>query len=407
MPISGDWNDLLCNSRNPEAAKKKFNNTLYRYRIQARLTLANTAFVYAKIYSEINSKTSYVPGLFTFDECYYWSWINTKNDKGAIGVKRVSNFTINVEHYQRSDIDTELPIFKYRLKVIPKKGNSVLATASGDNLKSSDNLNGFFLRHAKTQWLGNSEASKAFSEMIVSSKAPIVRQAEYVGYDQKSNYHILKDIAVTPKGKIVNKDINGFFKLSHGEYLRPALVETVNPGKCDVRKIYTLLTAAWGENAIVALGFLAASLFVNQVKSRTKFFPFLSLYGEPQTGKSRLLTILNAMQCFDEEGIPMNSANTKKGELRTLAQVSGHMKGLLEANNSKNVRFDFDTLLSTYNYGNPLQLTAQTSNDNRTRKLPFYGTIAFAQNSEPFRSRAQKERVISLEFSTDNLNNDY
>lgn len=404
MPVDGDWNDLLLRSASPEKAAEQFNKNLERYRLQARLALAETAGIYASIYVEGNN--GFAPGLFAFQGQYFWSWVKQAPVEGApplVFTERASNFTVSVEHYQRSDADEELPVFLYRLKVIPQRGKPVYITASGNDLKSPDGLTGLFLRHGKTHWCGKQDAAKAFAKMIVESKAPVVRQAEFTGYDHKTGFYILKDFAIDKKGGKVPPGKNGFFSVGHGEYLRPALIETINPGACDVPMLYSLLLAAWGENAAVAVAFLAASLFVNQVKKITKFFPFLSMWGDPQVGKTRLMMILNAMQCLDEEGLPMSGSNTKKGELRTLAQVSGHMKALIEGNDRDKAKFDFESILPLYNYGNALQTRAQTTNDNRIHKLPFHATLAFVQNREPFTSRAAKERVISLKFSLEGL----
>jgi hypothetical protein len=68
--------------------------------------------------------------------------------------------------------------------------------------------------------------------------------------------------------------------------------------------------------------------------------------------------------------------------------------------------FDPESILPLYNYGNPIQTRAAFSNDNKVIKMLFHGTLAFAQNFEPFKSRAAKERVISIKFSTDELTDD-
>jgi len=404
MPINGDWNDLLCQSGTPEKAAEKFRESLDRFALQGRLALAESAKQYASVY--VAGNDGFAPGLFAFHGQYYWSWVKAAKEEGLapeIFTERASNFTVFVEHYQRSDADEELPVFLYRLKVMPKNGRPVYITANGNDLKSADGLTGFFLRHGKVLWCGKIDAAKAFAEMVVESKAPVVRQAERTGYDHKTGFYILKDFAIDKKGEKILPDKDGFYKAGAGEYLRPALIETLKPGTCDVAKVYQLLITAWGNNAAVALAFIVASLFVNQVKAVTKFFPFLSLYGDPQTGKSRLMMALNAMQCLDEEGLPMSGANTKKGELRTLAQVSGHTKALIEGNDREKAKFDFESILPLYNHGNPLQTRAQTTNDNRVHTLPFYAALAFVQNREPFTSRAAKERVISLKFSKTDL----
>jgi hypothetical protein len=407
MPTKGDWNTLLCQSLNAEEAGRTFRANLDQYRYQAMLGLADSAQDYAEIYSIKND--DHPPGLFDFQGQIYWSYKKNKKLNGleipTIQTERVSDCLIFVRYFRRSEKDEELPVYLYCLEIKPKKGRATQITITGDNLKSADAVTGSLLRHSKAHWRGGPNATKALAEMILHSKAPVIRQVEFVGYDHKTGYYIMKDFAIDQKGKILFPGSDGFVKVGHGrEFVQPSLTETINPSlNCDIPRLHRLFVTAWGDNAAVAIAFLVASLFVNQVKKITKFFPFLSLYGDPQTGKSRLVTSLNAMQCLDEEGLPMVGGNTRKGELRTLSQVSGCMKALIEGNNPDKSRFDFESILSLYNYGNPLQVRALTTNDSRTHGLPFYGTLAFVQNVEPFKSRAARERVISLKFSEENV----
>ncbi|MBU1986906.1 MAG: toprim domain-containing protein [Proteobacteria bacterium] len=407
MPIDGDWNTLLCMSANAEEAGRTFRDNLDRYKHQAALGLAESAQGYAEIYTTGNDGRP--PGLFAFQGQFFWSYKKIKKLDGidipTVLTDRVSDCLISVKHFRRYDKDEDLPVFLYCLEVKPKNGRPTRMTITGDNLKSADAVTGSLLKHGKAHWRGGPEATKALAERILHSKAPIVRQAEFTGYDHKTGHYILKDFAIDQKGEMLLPDKDGFFKADHGnEFVQPSSTETIKPIQgCDVVKMYHLFIGAWGDNAAVAVAFLVASLFVNQVKRITKFFPFLSLYGDPQTGKSRLVTTLNAMQCLNEEGLPMIGGNTRKGELRTLSQVSGCMKALIEGNNPDKSRFDFESILPLYNFGNPLQVRALTTNDSRTHGLPFYGTLAFVQNVEPFKSRAARERVISLRFSEENI----
>ena len=411
LPIKGDWNDILCNAATPEKAAERFKLDTPRYETEARLALAETAQEYAEIYAEANK--GYSPGLFPFKGCYYWSWIKRSKKEGdELLVSRASNFTVKVKHYQLSEQDKELPVFTYRLEVKSRKAaRPITVTATGNDLKSPDALTGFFARHAKADWRGTAESARAFREMVMEADAPDIRQAEYTGYDHKSKFHVLKDIAVSPKGKVIKPEKGGYFKVGHGQYLHPfQTAPTIRPRMPEQNfikdNLYPLLLKTWGEQAGVAVSFLLASLFVNQIKPELGFFPFLSMHGDPQTGKSRLMKSLNAMQGLDEEGLSMNSANTKKSELRAISQVSGMMKGMIEGNEQNKTRFDFESVLPLYNHGNPLQTRAAFSNDNRVISMMFHGTLAFAQNREPFTSRAAKERVISLKFSTDELSGD-
>ena len=406
LPIKGrgDWNDLLCSSADHEAASKYFDKNLDEYRFQAKLALAKTAREYADVYHQ---GTKYAPGLYPFDGCYYDSWIKDQGDpdKEKLIVTKVSNFTVDVVLATRSDEDEDRPVFAYQLDVKPQKGGrKVRVLADGNDIKSPDAMKGFFLRHGRAHWYGSGHAVDGFIKMVVESDCPVVRGAESTGYDHKSGFFILKDIAFNLKGQPVLPQ-NGLFKTCMGAFVRPAPMETIKPMDtgCNVPALYDLIRQAWGDNGIASLSFLFSSLFVNQVKKELRFFPFLSLYGDTQTGKSKLVTILNNMQGLDGEGLSMCSANTKKGELRELAKISGMMKALIEGNNPGKTRFDFESILPLYNYGNPLQIKAIRTNDNRTKDLPFHGTLSFVQNLEPFQSRAAKERVISLKFCKDAL----
>ena len=65
-------------------------------------------------------------------------------------------------------------------------------------------------------------------------------------------------------------------------------------------------------------------------------------------------------------GVTPSAVCTRKGELRALSQVSGLTKALLEGNKQETAKFDFESVLPLYNYGNPLQTRAMTSNDSRS-----------------------------------------
>ena len=328
-------------------------------------------------------------------------------EKAELKVSKVSNFTVDVVLSTRSDEIEDKPVFQYQLKIKPKKGRAVTVLADANDLKSPDAMKGFFLRHGRAHWYGAGHAVDGFIRMVVESNCPVVRQVQQVGHDHQTGFFVLKDIAFDTTGKAIMPD-KGLFKAGQ-DYIRPAKPATIKPLPASLdsfKRIYGLIRKTWSDNGCIAISFLCASLFVNQIKEELRFFPFLSLYGDPQTGKSRLMTILNNMQGLEGEGLPMTTANTKKGELRKLSEVSGMMKALIEGNNPTRSRFDFESILPLYNHGNPLHTRALKTNDNQTQDLMFYGSLAFVQNMEPFQSRAAKERVVSLKFTTDVLNSE-
>jgi len=101
----------------------------------------------------------------------------------------------------------------------------------------------------------------------------------------------------------------------------------------------------------------------------------------------------------------MRTGNTKKGELRAISQKSSMVTAMLEGRKGK-TRFDYDSVLPLYNR-NSLQVRAQTTNDNQVHDLKFTGTLAFVQNVEQFISKPAKERVVSIHFTHDGLDDTY
>ncbi len=387
-PVSdGDWNDVL-GARGEEAAEY-FSRNETRFRQEAEILSASDAREYAKLFKQYRGRSA---GLFDFEDATYFD----TND----GVIEVGNFTVEVEHFRLDKSNADQYQYLYRLRVHPKGGTPTTFTATGSELAGPDGLVRLFLDHAKVLWKGNKVASLELVQKIVSSTAPTVRQISAAGYDAESKCYVFRDFMINRAGEKVLPDKNGFFALSARKAMRLAELQlailTPTEG-ISARDIVLSLHAAWGVKALVAVAFAVATWFVAQVKEQIHFFPFLSFFGDPATGKTFLITAINALQCLDEEGIPMVKENTAKGEIRALAQVRGLFRALLEGNQEKSVRFDFNKLLIMYN-DNPLQYRAEKSNDNQTRLMRWKGGLVFVQNSEPFRTAAQKGRVVSMKF---------
>ena len=401
----GDWNDFL-RAAPPGAAEQDFQKKLDsgEFRALAQLLVATNAHDYALTF---DAHYGYPPGLFEFDGCYHYASTKpAKRGDPEVTVTRTSNFTLKVDHFQLDAGLDDDPVYRYHLRVQPRNGRPICCTVAGSELSAPLGIRATFLNRAKVMWEGEARPSTAFTRMIVDSKAPVVRQVGILGHDRESGCYLFRDFMVDPAGKILLPDRQGFFRASRQEFLRPAAIPCLKPKKgIAPARIYTLAHAAWPDNGPLAIAWLVSSWFVNSVKPELGFFPFLSLHGDTQTGKTRLSRIMNAMQCLDEEGLPMAKFNTGKGEIRKLAQRSGLMKALLEANREEGTRFDFDSLLTLYNYGNALQVRAMKSNDLRVHETDFLGAMMFVQNREPFKTKAQLERVISsAPFSAEDIN---
>lgn len=400
MPERGDWNDFLLAGQNSE---DRFGKSRPKFELQANLALAETADDYVNFYIEFHSR---VPGLFPFNQCYYWSFMKAGSETKPpeLFISCVSNFTLSVDHYQLDMTNPEEPNNRFFLKIKPRRGRMVSCSVSAPDLATPGGLTTMFIQRARVLWEGDKHASTALARLILEAQAPVIRQLKTTGYDLDSNCYIFQSFMIDRKGSFSLPNKKGFFNASHSNGLRPAQHATIKPKQgVTPADVWNLIHQAWGDNGVAAIAWITACWWVNQIKAEMGFFPFLSLWGDTQTGKSRLARTLNAMQGLDEEGLPMNKVNTGKGEIRKLAQRSGLFKALLEANNTERARFDFESILPLYNAGNPLQVSALKSGDIQTRETPFLSSLMFVQNKEPFKTRAQKERVISLHFSKNDL----
>lgn len=110
----------------------------------------------------------------------------------------------------------------------------------------------------------------------------------------------------------------------------------------------------------------------------------------------------SAVQGRDVEGLPITQLNTRKGLTRTISQLSGLFSALLEDSDRNEKGFDYSILLTAFNRG-PLQVQAAFSSDLQTKEAQFLGSLLFCQNIEPFNSKQEKQRIISLQFQADQL----
>ena len=395
-PLQGDWNDFL-RAQPPGKAREAFDCADPEMAARARLLLAETAQEYSDIWC---SYYDYPPGLFVFERRYWWAQAaRTKRREGdpiQVEVQNVSDFTLQIDHYELDASNPENRVFRYFLRIFPAQGQPTCCSVTGQDLTHPWSIRSSLLEHARVHWKGESGPTRALVSRIVDSRAPVVRQVHILGHDQASGSLVFRDFLIDPDGVLHTPDAKGFFRASRKEFLRPPAIPCLNPRSGEsLARIFELINRAWPDNGALAIAFTVASWFVYAVKRELGLFPFLCLHGDTQTGKSWLVRYLNAMQCLDEEGLPMTKLNTGKGEIRKLAQRSGLFKALLEGNRDEKIRFDMDSLLTLYNYGNSLQVRATKTNDIQTKETDFLSTLIFVQNQEPFRSKAQMERVVS------------
>jgi len=402
-----DWNDYLC-SGPLNQVKKRFAEDQQRFQVNGALALAPDAAAYAKIYHDFHS---YAPGLFEFQGQTYHAVL--KRERGGaqalfVDTTLCMRATVKVDCFVIDRTNPARPQYQYSLEVKPKQGQPKKAIATGPDLSNSRKLNEWFLSSAKVNWEGTAQAVNALAARITTDKtAPEVKQLATIGYQPEIGAYVFTHWAVDTTGKPIDPN-NGIFQIGHNQFYRPPVHSAgkeITPAAISnkqIQDLYSLIFEAWGFNGITALSWVIAGWFVNQIKDAVNFFPLLSLYGDPASGKSALTLLLNNVQGREGEGLPITQLNSKKGITRTIGQISGMFTALLEDSERNDRAFDWNFILTAFNKG-PLQVQANFSNDMQTKEMPFQGSMLFSQNSEPFNKKQEKQRVISLHFKADQL----
>lgn len=403
-PLGRDWNDLQ--RQHGSNWKNYFQNNRDTFLFYGQLSIAGTAKEYATLYREFFHR---VPGLFVHDGCTWFSSLKKKGDDTSIVVERCGRFTLKVISFHKDTRIPDRPEYWYHLQITPKGGRPVNAKASGRDLATPRGLKEFLLTRAKVSFEGGTQASTAIATMITSnSKAPEVLQFHLTGHDLESGWYVFKYVAIDPTGKLHRPDKRGLYKISFRDYGAPPAhsgEKAIVPAEkgLPIKNIHHLIVEAWGPRGAAALAWVTASWFTTQIKEKIGFFPFASFWGDVQAAKSSLVVILNQLQGFDTEGCSSSSLNTRKGLVRNIGRVANLFTAIIEGNvRDERSSFDYSSLLPLYNK-NPLQVKAVFSNDMQTVETPFLGALAFSANNEVFRGKAEKERVVSLEFKTDHL----
>ena len=267
----------------------------------------------------------------------------------------------------------------------------------------------FCLGRGLAQWTGNGVDLEWIVSELRRFNPPNVSQVDVVGYDTPSDCYFFKDDAYGPDGTPLAMDDEGFYVHRQMRYwLNSPDGEKANPreGTFNYAVFMAALRAAYGDKALACVGFLTASLFAEQFSNRpeSRFFPILSFFGALNTGKTAMMNLLNRLCGRNvEEGLPINSVDTAKGNARSMAGVSNLPLAVLEMDTQKAKRFDISQILTLYNRA-PLQRRAQRTHDNRTSSMHFKGALMFVQNHEPFSDAPQKSRICSIAFEKDTTN---
>lgn len=347
-----DWNDdliankLLSLSKVRERHNKVFN-----------LAVAKTPEDYFKV------KNMPYLTFFQFDNKIYQVKRDSKNEN-MVAIVAISNFSFNVNYFIRGEYLSGEEYTEYHLTFTPSVGKPIDLTLTSKELKSNSAFKEKMINH-KLSWLGKTSPFDWIVGAIIEAKnKPDVRKLKYTGYDKDTDSHVYEKFAVTTQGKFLKIPKEGYYKMGHNNFLKSDKRASLSPSnnKFDVGLLEDLLEA-YGGKALTAISFMVASLFCPTIKKKLLFFPFMSFYGEPGSGKSTLGTFLQWMQCQVNSGLELSNANTFIGEIRTVAKYSGMMLPILEAEKADFNKGNsiFAMIKPLYDYLSNLQTKSNTN----------------------------------------------
>jgi DNA ligase 1 len=324
-------------------------------------------------------------------------------------IKRVANFDIRLLYRMKSGnpFDTSTD---YMVKITTQNKNPSNHLIGDKDIATNDKFKARLLSSAGLVWSGKPTALDALKEYLLQTDPPEIRKIDQIGYDEKSDCYMLGDVLFDSQGKLVNADSDGLF-LKEKLCLDEVTVNRAKPitefEDIDMKRFLDELYGAFSAKGILVFSFFVSSLFGRQIINRKRFFPFMSLWGDPHSGKTTLTDILTRCFFLDWTGIHLSKSNTQKGLIREFGIRKNFVIALTEGNKKTARILNEGVLLDMYEW-KPVATAAQLGSRNKTNTYQYEGSFLFVQNEEWFETVQLIERIFSLHFTTrDNSDESY
>lgn len=290
-------------------------------------------------------------------------------------------FNRYVAHRQRGKSSWEEPISNFVMKVVATHDTpegikrelefvnefgtrSHSFTIEADAMASADKFRAFCLRKGDFSWKGSLDDLMTIweSEFLMMDEGRYIVEADHVGWIESEKVWLFGNVMIAKDGKEFRPDKNGIFWTDRKGIKTSALSVTTgkasieegipffNTGaKVDIKEVLAKLSQSIGDNeAAVALGWVSAVPFMEDVFEYCGSFPFLFVTGQTTSGKSTVAEWL--MRFFGVEGGGKALSQTTSVAIqRLLAYYSCLPVFLDEYRNSKEIIPKTGFLRNVYN----------------------------------------------------------
>lgn len=275
-------------------------------------------------------------------------------------------------------------------EIIPLEGSAITCPAEFNKALLNRSLGGTFDGAAKQ--------FRILREGWLNRRLVTVSALPFVGYDPATKAYIFKDHA-WHCGRRMTANDQGYFEINRqGVKTTLASVSITTEGEFKPDWLPNFVKAFHWQGLAV-LAFFAASLFVQQIRSRDKSFPLLEFTGDPGAGKSTVLEFLWKLLGRDDyEGFDLLKS-TAAGRRRAFSQVSNLPVVIIESDrddgqkDSRQKQFGFDEVKPFFN-GRGTGTLGVSRRGNETDESVFQASLIISQNAEVEGSEALLQRIV-------------
>ncbi|USD19789.1 hypothetical protein MJO52_11915 [Microbulbifer variabilis] len=399
-----DWDDLY---REKKLNDKTIEQCLWRGRVfVAESPAEKSTMLYAW------QKRHYL--VFDHKSCLYSAKVNAdvlaKNLDGeefdhnqhsreflsATSIESISNF---VPEFLYALVDDILDERRYVFRVSYTNGNPQgLVELEGGHIDTPSSFHKAMLNNSLGGTFdGSAKDLKILRDRWLNRRITVVKSIPYIGYEPQSGVYVYGDFGYH-KGRNLKLNKEGYLEAA-GVGIRTSFRGfRLHRGEHKPGWFNNFLTVFHWQG-LATLAFWLGSLFVQQIRSRDKSFPFLEVTGEPGAGKSTLLEFCWKLVGRDNHEGMDPAKGSPAGRRRAFAQVSNLPIVLIESDrgdeggDAKHKQFQFDELKPLFD-GRGLGTLGVAKRGNDTEEAMFQGALVIAQNARVEASEAIIQRIV-------------
>ncbi|MEQ1636746.1 MAG: toprim domain-containing protein [Methylococcales bacterium] len=316
----------------------------------------------------------------------------------AATIADIATFRMEFLYYQRPANGEEgqyffrMNFFNGAPPVSQAFGGSVFNAATDFNKKT--------LIHPGGQFTGSNKDIQTLYRNWLAANPPIIRILDYVGYDAETKAYVFPGYAVEGD-QILKLNTDSYFRLKKIGIKTDA---DIKQKLTDTRPLDFLADyrTAFGTNGMIALCWWLGCLVVEQIRHKHNSYPFLQIIGEPDSGKSVMVSFL--WKLLGKHGDAFNpNSSTIPGRIRKMAEVSNLPVVFNETDNENEAeqrhvkKFLWDEHKDLFE-GEFGRVTGVKSQDNSTRKPVFKAGLMVVQNIPVQASDALRSRFVYINF---------